>query len=81
MNSHLYNGISYYYNLPNLDGLITNTLKYFVIQMGPLLSFRLLLAVIGTTLFDLSYVCLYSSNKRPVALLPMAPVLTSFPLH
>lgn len=58
----------------------TNTLKYFIIQMGPLLSLHLLLTVIGTMLFHLSHLCHYSSNKRPVALLPTA-ILTFFPLQ
>lgn len=58
----------------------TNTLKYLIIQMGPLLSLHLLLTVIGTMLFHLSCLGHYSSNKRPMALLPTA-ILTFFPLH
>lgn len=57
----------------------TNTVKYVIIQMGPLLSLHLLLTVIGNVLFDLSGMCHYSSNKRPIALLPTTPIPASFP--
>lgn len=53
----------------------TSTLKYLIIEMGPLLSLHLLL--IGTMLSDLSCMCHYSSNKRPVALLLTAPFTLS----